>query len=68
MSAFVPVDPATATGKAAELLAEFQKTLGLTPNMTKDGGPRRRLDKLGGRRDDGLLERRQVRLGGHCYT
>jgi uncharacterized peroxidase-related enzyme len=35
MNAFAPVDPATATGKAAELLAQVQKTLGLTPNMTK---------------------------------
>lgn len=33
--AFAPVDPATATGKAAALLAEVQKTLGLTPNMAK---------------------------------
>jgi uncharacterized peroxidase-related enzyme len=35
MTAFTPVEPATATGKAAELLADVQKTLGLTPNMTK---------------------------------
>ena len=35
MTAFSPVDPATASGKAAELLAEVQKALGLTPNMTK---------------------------------
>lgn len=35
MTAFSPVDPATATGKAAELLADVQKALGLTPNMTK---------------------------------
>lgn len=35
MNSFRPVDPATATGKAAELLADVQKTLGLTPNMTK---------------------------------
>lgn len=35
MTAFAPVDPATATGKAAALLADVQKTLGLTPNITK---------------------------------
>lgn len=35
MTAFSPVDPATATGKAAELLADVHKALGLTPNMTK---------------------------------
>ncbi|MEZ0090749.1 carboxymuconolactone decarboxylase family protein [Streptacidiphilus sp. EB129] len=35
MNAFTPVAPATATGQAAELLADVQKTLGLTPNMTK---------------------------------
>lgn len=34
-TAFTPVEPATATGKAAELLATVQKALGLTPNMTK---------------------------------
>ena len=32
---FAPVDPDSATGKAAELLAQVQKSLGLTPNMTK---------------------------------
>jgi uncharacterized peroxidase-related enzyme len=35
MTGFAPVEPATATGKAAELLADVQKALGLTPNMTK---------------------------------
>ncbi|MFF4753664.1 carboxymuconolactone decarboxylase family protein [Streptomyces sp. NPDC002514] len=35
MTGFALVEPATATGKAAELLADVQKTLGLTPNMTK---------------------------------
>jgi uncharacterized peroxidase-related enzyme len=35
MSGFAPVDPTTATGHAAELLADVQRTLGLTPNMTK---------------------------------
>ncbi|MDT0306198.1 carboxymuconolactone decarboxylase family protein [Streptomyces sp. DSM 44917] len=35
MTAFTPVDPAAATGPAAELLAEVRRTLGLTPNMTK---------------------------------
>lgn len=35
MSALTPVEPATATGEAAELLAQVQKALGLTPNMTK---------------------------------
>lgn len=35
MTAFAPVDPATATGKAADLLADVHKSLGLTPNMTK---------------------------------
>jgi uncharacterized peroxidase-related enzyme len=34
-AALAPVDPATATGRAATLLAQVQKTLGLTPNMTK---------------------------------
>jgi uncharacterized peroxidase-related enzyme len=32
---FAPVNPATATGKAAQLLADVQKALGITPNMTK---------------------------------
>ncbi|MFJ3234909.1 carboxymuconolactone decarboxylase family protein [Streptomyces sp. NPDC086787] len=35
MTGFAPVEPATATGKAADLLADVRKTLGLTPNMTK---------------------------------
>lgn len=35
MSRLPQIDPAGATGRAAELLAEVQKTLGLTPNMTK---------------------------------
>jgi uncharacterized peroxidase-related enzyme len=35
MSAFTPVEPGTATGKAAELLADVQQALGVTPNMTK---------------------------------
>ena len=35
MPTIAPVDPATATGKAAELLAQVRKTLGRTPNMTK---------------------------------
>src|SRR6516225_7259911 len=35
MTKFAPVDPATATGKAAELLAQVQKSIGKTPNMTK---------------------------------
>ena len=35
MSAIAPIDPATATGEAGELLAQVQKALGLTPNMTK---------------------------------
>jgi uncharacterized peroxidase-related enzyme len=35
MTNFAPVDPDTATGKAAELLAQVQKSLGQTPNMTK---------------------------------
>ncbi|XVV15039.1 carboxymuconolactone decarboxylase family protein [Actinoplanes sp. CA-131856] len=35
MPGFTPVDPATATGKAAEALAETKKALGATPNMTK---------------------------------
>ena len=35
MTAFAPVEPATATGKAADLLADVQKALGLTPNMAK---------------------------------
>jgi uncharacterized peroxidase-related enzyme len=35
MSALTPIDPATATGQAAQVLAEVQKALGITPNMTK---------------------------------
>src|SRR6201998_3213821 len=35
MATFVPVQPDSATGKAAELLAQVQKSLGQTPNMTK---------------------------------
>jgi uncharacterized peroxidase-related enzyme len=35
MANFAPVNPDSATGKAAELLAQVQKSLGLTPNMTK---------------------------------
>jgi uncharacterized peroxidase-related enzyme len=35
MTGFTPVEPATATGKAGELLAVVQKTFGLTPNMSK---------------------------------
>jgi uncharacterized peroxidase-related enzyme len=35
LTGFTPVDPATATGEAADLLAETKKTLGTTPNMTK---------------------------------
>jgi uncharacterized peroxidase-related enzyme len=35
MTYFAPVEPETATGKAAELLAQVQKSLGLTPTMTK---------------------------------
>ena len=35
MAHFAPVNPDSATGKAAELLAQVQKSLGLTPNMTK---------------------------------
>jgi uncharacterized peroxidase-related enzyme len=35
MTNFTPVESETATGKAAELLAQVQKSLGRTPNMTK---------------------------------
>jgi uncharacterized peroxidase-related enzyme len=35
MTNFAPVDPDSATGKAAELLAQVRKSLGQTPNMTK---------------------------------
>jgi uncharacterized peroxidase-related enzyme len=35
MTHFTPVEPEAATGKAAELLAQVHKSLGLTPNMTK---------------------------------
>ncbi|BDB43646.1 carboxymuconolactone decarboxylase family protein [Mycobacterium kiyosense] len=35
MANFVPVEPEAATGRAAELLAQVHKSLGLTPNMTK---------------------------------
>jgi uncharacterized peroxidase-related enzyme len=35
MTNFAPVEPDTATGKAAELLVQVQKSLGQTPNMHK---------------------------------
>ncbi len=35
MSTLPLVDPATATGAAADLLAAVQRGLGVTPNMTK---------------------------------
>ncbi|MGO4257680.1 carboxymuconolactone decarboxylase family protein [Marmoricola sp. RAF53] len=35
MSRLPQIDPATATGEAAELLDQVQKALGVTPNMTK---------------------------------
>lgn len=35
MTNLAPVEPDNATGKAAELLAQVQKSLGLTPTMTK---------------------------------
>jgi uncharacterized peroxidase-related enzyme len=35
MPTLVQIDPATATGPAAQLLADVQRTLGLTPNMHK---------------------------------
>src|ERR1700738_4348832 len=35
MTNFAPVDPDSATGEAAELLAQVQKSLGQAPNMTK---------------------------------
>ncbi len=35
MTTFAPVEPETATGKAADLLAQVHKSLGLTPTMTK---------------------------------
>ena len=35
MAYFTPIEPDTATGKAADLLAQAQKTLGSNPNMTK---------------------------------
>jgi len=35
MTNFVPIEPEAATGKAADLLAQVQKSLGLTRNMTK---------------------------------
>ncbi|MEB3049875.1 carboxymuconolactone decarboxylase family protein [Mycolicibacter sp. MYC123] len=35
MTDFAPVEPETAAGKAAELLAQVQKSLGMTPTMTK---------------------------------
>ena len=35
MTNFAPVEPETATGKAADLLAQVQESLGLTPNTTK---------------------------------
>jgi uncharacterized peroxidase-related enzyme len=35
MTNFAPLEPETATGDAADLLAQVQKSLGLTPNMTK---------------------------------
>ena len=35
MSALPLIDPVTATGKTADLLAAVQRGLGVTPNMTK---------------------------------
>ncbi len=35
MTDFAPVEPEAATGKAADLLARVQQSLGSTPNMTK---------------------------------
>jgi hypothetical protein len=35
MTNFAPVDTDSATGNAAELLAQVQKSVGQTPNMTK---------------------------------
>lgn len=35
MTNFAPVEPEAATGKAAELLVQVHKSLGITPNMTK---------------------------------
>src|ERR1700745_3755833 len=35
MTNFAPVAPDSATGKVGELLAQVQKSLGQTPNMTK---------------------------------
>ncbi|MBM9506296.1 carboxymuconolactone decarboxylase family protein [Actinacidiphila acididurans] len=35
MTGFAPLDPATATGQAADLLADVQKSLGTTPNLAK---------------------------------
>lgn len=35
MNRIVPLDPATATGPAADLLAQVQQALGVTPTMTR---------------------------------
>ena len=35
MTNFAPVDTATASGKAADLLEQVNESLGLIPNMTK---------------------------------
>ena len=35
MSRLPQIDPSTATGEAADLLKQVQKSLGVTPNMTK---------------------------------
>ena len=35
MTDFAPVEPETATGKAADLLAQVHTSLGVTPTMTK---------------------------------
>ncbi|MEI6252350.1 MAG: carboxymuconolactone decarboxylase family protein [Mycobacteriaceae bacterium] len=35
MTNFAPIEPETATGRAAELLTQVKNTLGLVPNMTK---------------------------------
>ncbi len=35
MNTFLPVDPAAATGKAADLLAAVKAKLGIVPNMTR---------------------------------
>jgi AhpD family alkylhydroperoxidase len=60
MSRIAPVDPATAKGRAKELLDEVQSRLGATPNMTKLMAGSAVLE--GWLRFEGALRRGSIRL------